>query len=92
MAKEQIEVRIFEGQNWVNARDWNKLLARFDAAIADLQRALKDVTMFEGLASKPQSERITELTTCLREIEKSPQYRHVPTWVVIKIQRVIGVC
>ena len=41
--KEKIEVRIFECQNWVNAKDWNDLRARLDTAEAlnkDLLTAL----------------------------------------------------
>ena len=33
------------------------------------------------------SERIKELEKVLREIAKSPQYRHAPNWVVIKCEQ-----
>lgn len=34
-------------------------------------------------------DRVCQLETCLSEIKKSPQWRHVPNWVVIKIEEIL---
>ena len=34
-------------------------------------------------------ERLEKLGAALKEIAKSPQYRHVPTWVVIKCEQAL---
>ena len=38
---------------------------------------------------KAKDKRIKKLETVLREIAKSPQYRHVPNWVVIKCEQAL---
>ncbi len=53
--KEKIETRIFESQNWVNARDWNKLQARLDRAEfikAELLGACEDVKRYNEAAKE----------------------------------------
>lgn len=57
---------------------------------ADLERALKDVAMFEDLANKAETARIIKLEACLNEIAKSAQCRYVPNWIAVRIKEVMG--